>query len=342
MKKRVLLVTAVAAGILLTGCGRQSLSEAKIKENIPEGLKSVYVSNIDNDYGQTFVLNVDDVKIEKRQKDEKSDIIYCTVEASDENYRLITDCSLYSNYYDEGGWILDDYGVDSQEVKLLTGVPQELAETEINKFYFDTYEFEESDFNTESWNDRYVYNVHYKADNCHYDGMIDLSFTPNRYGNNVEWTPYIYYEQPFTWDVEGTWYSDLDKTNRNQFVRDKYAIEFNVNSVSYPDNTTVEMNMDVNEIMGAWNWGQYEYRTYGLAGSGSVEGFTDYSRYNYYSHRWASVSKDEDEQRLEMYNPPLLTFEMETEDNISYAVRIWSDEAAIDCGTIRYGDLYRE
>ena len=102
------------------------------------------------------------------------------------------------------------------------------------------------------------------------------------------------------------------------------------------------MNMDVNEIMGAWNWGQYEYRTYGLAGSGSVEGFTDYSRYNYYSHRWASVSKDEDEQRMEMYNPPLLTFEMETEDNISYAVRIWSDKAAIDCGTIRYGDLYRE
>lgn len=342
MKKRWILAGAVVTGILLTGCGKQSLSENKIKENIPTGLKSVYVSNTDNDYGQEFVLNVEDVEITKRQKSDESDVIYCTVEASDENYRLTSDCTLYYSYYDEGGWILDDYGVDSQELKLATGAPRDLAETEINKFYFDTYEFTESDFNTESWNSRYAYNVHYKASNCHYDGEIDLNFTPYVYGNNVEWQTEIYYDQPFTWDVEGSWYSELEKTNKNQFVTDKYAIEFTINSVSYPEKTIVNMDMDVNETMGAWNWGNYAYRTYGLAGGGNVEGFTDYSRYNYYSYRWASVSKDEDEQRREMYNPPLLTFEMETEDNTSYAVRIWPEEASIDCGNIRYGDLYRE
>lgn len=337
MKKSVLLIVFGIA-VILTGCGKKAPSEEKIKEDIPENLRSVFVRNTDYEYDEYYVLDIDNITVNKRQTNEKDDTVYCTIETSNKDYELIEDCILYYNYYDEGGWILDDYEIESQTVTPLTGVPEELAEIEINKFYFDDYELTDHLYDSYYETSIYYYNTNYKATNCHYNGSVKLYFSADINANTIEWTDQIEYDEPFIWDIEGSWYSDLDN-NTNVLCNDDYYIKMDIGSVLYPELNNVEMDIDVEETIGKWNY-EYTYSTYRLLNEGKITGFTDYSRDNYYKQAGWKLTKDEDEKRREMYNAPLLTFEMETENETTYAVRINADDATIECSRF-YGDLLR-
>ena len=56
--------------------------------------------------------------ITKRQTnpEKKEDIIYCNLTVSNKNFSVNADCVLNYNYYDEGGWILDDVEVSNRKV----------------------------------------------------------------------------------------------------------------------------------------------------------------------------------------------------------------------------------
>ena len=109
MKGRTIALGALLAlcALLLCSCGRGGVkSEKEIMADMQEK-------------GVMDVVNVSDVPIEeisslkilKRQtnKERKNDFVYVTVEADTETAHFVCSMKLTYNYYDDQGWVLDEY-----------------------------------------------------------------------------------------------------------------------------------------------------------------------------------------------------------------------------------------
>lgn len=109
MKGRTIALGALLAlcALLLCSCGRGGVkSEKEIMADMQEK-------------GVMDVVNVSDVSIEeisslkilKRQtnKERKNDFVYVTVEADTETAHFVCSMKLTYNYYDDQGWVLDEY-----------------------------------------------------------------------------------------------------------------------------------------------------------------------------------------------------------------------------------------
>lgn len=114
--KGIYLIILMLGMLFFPDGGEKGLTVNEIQRDIPENIRNVYVYNTDMDYMQSIMLDIDDIFINKRQINEKDDTIYCTIEMSNEDYAYTTECALYYNYNDVGGWILDDYFISSQEL----------------------------------------------------------------------------------------------------------------------------------------------------------------------------------------------------------------------------------
>lgn len=225
MKKRLcrfILVFGVA--LLLSGCGDSIVSENQMKDDI-ENYGEANVVYID--YGSSsdsYYLDVTDLEVNKRQTNEKDDTVYCTVMMEDENYRYTADYTLYYNYYDEGGWILDDYSSENSVLTPLVGVPVENSDSEMSQYYFDDYEFVDSYLDEESYENQLEYHVSYQGDYVSCDGNVQLTYWWYNEGNYGCWTPELIYNDYgiFDWDVAGEW-------GYNYF--DYQVLEINIDSI---------------------------------------------------------------------------------------------------------------
>lgn len=67
-----------------------------------------------------------DLNIEKRQtnKEKKEDIIYCSVEINNDYFQTTIKYKLVYNYYDQGGWILDENEIIDTTSKPLRGIDE--------------------------------------------------------------------------------------------------------------------------------------------------------------------------------------------------------------------------
>lgn len=104
----VIVLACIVSGILwLSGCTEQPKEEKNMLED--------YVENATD---LTFV-DWDSLSITKRQtnKNEKKDTIYGVLEGSTEHAKYKADVVLYYNYYDQGGWILDNYNIEDYQVR---------------------------------------------------------------------------------------------------------------------------------------------------------------------------------------------------------------------------------
>ena len=113
MKKNRFVITLTLILILLciSGCGRKVKDEQEILTDVQN-----YESEINfADFSET-------VKIEKRQTnmDDKEDTVYVTIRGENEYAIQSYYCILYYNFYDQGGWILDDMEVIDFYVKDLS------------------------------------------------------------------------------------------------------------------------------------------------------------------------------------------------------------------------------
>lgn len=97
--------------LLLSSCGVSNPpNENKIAQNIPEDIRTVIIDNpFDATNSDVYVMDVKSVSIEKRQTNEKTDTAYCIIELENDYYCFTKSIITYYNYYDKGGWILDDY-----------------------------------------------------------------------------------------------------------------------------------------------------------------------------------------------------------------------------------------
>ena len=123
MKKCVLLALAgVMLCVFLTSCGiPKPPNEKEIKKELPKEITTITENSpFDGGDASVYDLEVQSLVIDKRQTNEKEDIAYVTIELENEWYHVTKHLVLLYNYYDKGGWILDDfYRSEETEVSLL-------------------------------------------------------------------------------------------------------------------------------------------------------------------------------------------------------------------------------
>lgn len=121
MKKLLALILFfVFTLVFLTGCETNNANQVAKKDKIYsdisgiEELKKCFTS--DFVYESDFVCK--DFEIIKRQtnKEDKEDLVFLNVTMENEYFEIDMDMDLVYNFYDEGGWILDEYNWDIKDV----------------------------------------------------------------------------------------------------------------------------------------------------------------------------------------------------------------------------------
>ena len=109
MKGRILALGTllVLCVLLLCSCGRGGVrSEKEIMADLLEkGVMDVVAVS------DAPIEEISSLKILKRQtnKELKNDFVYVTVEANTETAHFVCSMKLTYNYYDDQGWVLDEY-----------------------------------------------------------------------------------------------------------------------------------------------------------------------------------------------------------------------------------------
>lgn len=112
MKRVFGVVIFFVCAMLLSSCGiPKPPDEAQIMEDIPDQYVASELTihyNFLHQESFDFYPNEWNVSIDKRQTDEKEDLVYCQLDAEDSLYHVTKFFKLLYIYYDEGGWVLED------------------------------------------------------------------------------------------------------------------------------------------------------------------------------------------------------------------------------------------
>lgn len=190
MKKKCCLVIFALLLLLtaLSGCTKKEKSKKEILADIPNNFLSIIWEKTS---GQR--LTPVDLEIIKRQIDERTDTIYCTVSFTstddadgygDYLQSVTANCLFKYNYYDEGGWILDACSIyEGQYEMVMAHAPENIVTADSDSTFGDNYfrycdatlceESEKSDHTMSS----YVYDVSRIMKYCTLEGKIRRTFT---------------------------------------------------------------------------------------------------------------------------------------------------------------------
>ena len=155
MKKRFILSIILTFFILLaSGCGVSKVpNENKLKEMLKAKYPECFQRYVQQ---QDEVFEVDDFEILRRQtnKEEKTDKADCKIIVHNKSYEGVFNYTLYSNYYDKGGWQIDSYEpCGEEEIKAKTNtLPAEIIENEVTKYneFFGELTFLEDSFDAKT------------------------------------------------------------------------------------------------------------------------------------------------------------------------------------------------
>jgi hypothetical protein len=105
--KKIIAVWAALVMVLgMVGCGGDSpnrpLNERGLADIIPENILSYSLD------GETRIMSVNSITIDRRQTIDKVDTVYTVIEMSDEYVRRTAYYKFTINFYDVGGWMIDE------------------------------------------------------------------------------------------------------------------------------------------------------------------------------------------------------------------------------------------
>ena len=117
------IILLLSICMLIAACQTSGVASKQIENDLQEideiknGTRS-YMCIPNNEY------IIKQYEITKRQTnlDNKNDIIYCTAVISNGYIESEIECKMVYNFYDKGGWILDDYDVVEKESKPVAGI----------------------------------------------------------------------------------------------------------------------------------------------------------------------------------------------------------------------------
>lgn len=110
-KKFYMLLLCAVILAVLTSCGiPKPPNEKQIAEELPDEITTIIIKNpFDATNLDIYEMEVASLSIERRQTNEKDDVVYCMIDLENEYYSFKKYVKLQYNYYDTGGWIIDDW-----------------------------------------------------------------------------------------------------------------------------------------------------------------------------------------------------------------------------------------
>lgn len=232
MKKTKILFLAylLLSLVVASGCTPSAPSEKQILADIPDSFLTVSVDGVAQN------MSINGIEIDKRQTDKNSDIVYFTLNMSNDAYQLSAYCRFQYGYYNQGGWIVDSCEIVNEQYELipLKGISQDYADAVISD-YFDNYSLDDNGFDgSNAW---FTYDVSESHKYCSYSGFIDVNYSfytgincsndPYTFENHVyaQWLESVddLYSLTYDWNIEGDWYG---------IPSNNYEIYFTVSSYS--------------------------------------------------------------------------------------------------------------
>lgn len=112
--------------LFLNGCSNSGVSETQIQEDV-SNFDEVKYGIISCDYVNSDGYQIESLEIEKRQTniENKEDIIYCDVIIKNSSFESYINYKIIYEYFDEGGWLLQQVEIIEKTTKPLCGVETE-------------------------------------------------------------------------------------------------------------------------------------------------------------------------------------------------------------------------
>ncbi len=220
-QKLSLMFSCFTLLLLLTACVSAPPNTETIGKELPAEIKTVTIENpFDLPSPNVYELNVDSVTVEKRQTNGKEDIAYCIIELSNDYYHITRYLTLNYNYYDKGGWILDEWSDYEEPISKICSTP--FSKEDANAKWSHVYD-EVSVENLQLIDEttiQYVINVKREYANATDSGRLVDTYTLQPEAGNQS---YRWLKNSDTsgvtrkWKIEGQWRGQKD-TSDPQFI----------------------------------------------------------------------------------------------------------------------------
>lgn len=185
----------------LTACGIGRPNEKNIAADLNSS--SVVVQEIDEAQQNMPVVSVHETK---SQLNGKEYITYCDVEQKNENFSTSSAYKLLYNYYDNGGWILDDWELLSENITPLTGASQEKLDDIIfsQNCNVSSYAIISDTLDLQNFTHTYHYKEYIRYNYMEKENTCISTFVFDQ--NQKKWIANIEkISSKNQWDIDGTW-----------------------------------------------------------------------------------------------------------------------------------------
>lgn len=267
MKKTIICYMFISVIMCLCACGKENNKEntgnstqetTKVEDNFEETTTVEEVTTVDDfillpdeqkiakDINQkekvTFEINTGsykletkEVKIEKAVQDNKKYTIYCYATQENEEYKAENYYLLVYNYYDIGGWVLDEYTIQEKNITPRNGCDMQFVCNNLQaEFNLTKCDYVKLDKVSDT---EYVYyfngirEYNYMVEN--FDLVVNCIFD-KEYGWHLD-NDYTYRSEDWS-KICGTWYGEEDGSSNTIIIKNvdyiNRLITLNVNTKS--------------------------------------------------------------------------------------------------------------
>lgn len=241
MRKIVVpLLVGTLLCIFLTSCSGipKPPTESQIAEELPDDITTIVIDNpFDYTNADVYKMNIEAVTIEKRQTNEKNDVVYCTVDLTNEYYHFTKYMKLEYNYYDQGGWCLDKYDEYEANKWKLLDVPFSVEKASAALY---NYEISGPGTMTSDLSNNLIC-FSFPIEEVHANGTYEGTGLVTCQFDGIRWQSETNTDNiHFVWDIQGTWaYSRIKETSY-----DKQIEEIEV--------TITDFDQTTGSISGSW------------------------------------------------------------------------------------------
>lgn len=220
MKKILFTVCVFLLMALLSGCGKKSPDEARLKSLLSDSLLQYKVfdnvqyladkkSQPQESYTKTVKSSFKSFDIIRRQTNGKSDYAECKIVLTDEYMDRTMKIGMHLNYYDKGSWFLDNWTVISEDA------PKINKKYDLNRLknYLENEGYAlASDLTVKNDPGKLEYVGELKSisyPNMDYSGQVEASVTFERKDfENYLWNITYMPHEDRKWNITGNWYGE--------------------------------------------------------------------------------------------------------------------------------------
>lgn len=164
--------------------------------------------------GESHTLETSSIVIDKASQGEKQFVVYCTATQENDLFTGKNSYVLTYNFYEIGGWILDECTISNIDMTPKAILPKEQVENHLTYMGYTSFEYvSEEKISDNSY--KYYYNTRVEHPYMDEVSVIEISCD---YGNDLGWEMYAYTTSTYDdWSkMYGTYYASYEDAGTNK------------------------------------------------------------------------------------------------------------------------------